>query len=424
MKLLIRKATIIDPNSPYHRKLVDVFIENDKITSIGSALKLKADQTVEMDGAYLSPGWVDIGVQTGDPGFEHREDLRSVSAAAAAGGFTTIAAQPNTEPVVDNKSGVNYLLQQSKGQLVDVLPIGAMTVGCKGNDITEMIDMRKAGAIAFSDGDHPLQDNGMMLRALQYVKAFSGIVINQPLDQAIALNGEMHEGVVSASLGLKGIPNLAEDLIVQRDIYLTEYADSRLHLANISTSHSVELVRRAKAKGLRVSCSVAALNLAFDDRSLVEFDSAFKVMPPLRAQEDIASLKQGLKDGIIDLISSNHVPLEEEQKKLEFPYAGFGAIGLETTYAIVNTALDGLLSTDELIAKLSSNPRRIFELPEITIREGAKANLTWFHPTLTWTFNRNNIYSRSLNTPLLGQQLRGRVLGVVNNGKAFFNPTL
>ncbi len=424
MKLLIRKATIIDPNSPYHRKLVDVFIENDKITSIGAALKLKADQTVEMDGAYLSPGWIDIGVQTGDPGFEHREDLRSVSAAAAAGGFTCIAAQPNSEPVVDNKSGVNYLLQQSKNQLVDVLPIGAITVGCKGKDITEMIDMRRSGAIAFSDGDHPLQDNGMMLRALEYVKAFSGIVINQPLDQAIALNGEMHEGVVSTSLGLKGIPNLAEDLMVQRDIYLAEYADSRVHLANISTSHSVELVRRAKAKGLRVSCSVAALNLAFDDRSLMGFDSGFKVMPPLRAQEDIASLMQGLKDGTIDLISANHVPLEEEQKKLEFPYAGFGAIGLETAFAMVNTRLEGLLNMEEIIAKFASNPRRLFELPEVTIREGAKANLTWFHPTLAWTFDRKNIYSKSLNTPLLGQQLQGRVLGVVNNGKAFFNPSI
>lgn len=419
MNFLIRKATVIDPSSPYHGKVVDLFIEGDKITSIGSHLKRNADQLIEVDGAHVSPAWVDIGVQVCDPGYEHREDLHSVSLAAAAGGFTTIAAQPNTSPAVDGKTEVSYLKQYSKGKLVDILPIGAVTTKCQGKDITEMIDMHHAGAVAFSDGNLAIADNGMTLRALEYVKAFDGIIINQPLDRTLAFEGQMHEGVVSTSLGMKGIPNLAEDLMVQRDIYLAQYADSRLHLANLSSQFAVELVRQAKAKGLKVTSSVAALNLAYDDRALVEFDSNFKVLPPLRSSEDIEALKQGLKDGTIDLIGSNHVPLEEEAKKLEFPYADFGAIGLETTYALINTHLEGVLSQTELVEKLAINPRRIFNLEEVIVREGAKANLSIFNPQESWTVQAKDIFSKSRNCPLFGQTLKGKVIGVINNGQCF-----
>lgn len=419
MNFLIRKATVIDPSSPYHGKVVDIFIEGDKITSIGSNLKRNADQLIEVEGAHVSPAWVDIGVQVCDPGYEHREDLHSVSLAAAAGGFTTIAAQPNTSPAVDGKTEVSYLKQYSKGKLVDILPIGAVTTKCQGKDITEMIDMHHAGAVAFSDGNQAIADNGMALRALEYVKAFDGIVINQPLDRTLAFEGQMHEGVVSTSLGMKGIPNLAEDLMVQRDIYLAQYADSRLHLANLSSQFAVEWVRQAKAKGLKVTCSVAALNLAYDDRALVEFDSNFKVLPPLRSSEDIEALKQGLKDGTIDLIGSNHVPLEEEAKKLEFPYADFGAIGLETSYALINTHLEGVLSQTELVEKLAINPRRIFNLEEVIVREGARANLSIFNPQESWTVQAKDIFSKSRNCPLLGQTLKGKVIGVINNGQCF-----
>lgn len=420
MNFLIRKATVIDPSSPYHGKVVDIFIEGDKITSIGGNLKRNADQVIEVEGTHVSPGWVDIGVQVCDPGYEHREDLHSVSAAAAAGGFTTIAAQPNTSPAVDGKTEVTYLKQYSRGKLVDILPIGAITSKCQGKDITEMIDMHHAGAIAFSDGNQAIADNGMILRALEYVKAFGGIIINQPLDRTLAFEGQMHEGVVSTSLGMKGIPNLAEDLMVQRDIYLNQYADSRLHLANLSSQFAVEMVRKAKAKGLKVSCSVAALNLAYDDRALVEFDSAFKVLPPLRSSEDIEALKQGLKDGTIDIIGSNHIPLEEEAKKLEFPYADFGAIGLETTYALINTHLEGVLSQTELVEKLAINPRRIFNLEEVIVREGAKANLSIFNPHENWTVQAKDLHSKSNNCPLLGQTLKGRVIGVINKGQCFY----
>jgi dihydroorotase len=419
MKLLIKKATVVDPNSPYHGKVVDLFVEGDKITSIASDLKLKAEEVVEASGLHVSPGWIDLGVQVCDPGFEHREDLRSASASAAAGGFTAIGVYPNTSPAVDGKTEVSYLRQHGKGKLVDILPIGAATSKCLGKDITEMIDMHQAGAIAFSDGAKPIADNGMMLRALEYVKAFGGIVINQPHDHSLSPEGQLHEGVVSTSLGMKGIPNLAEDIMTLRDIYLVEYADSRLHLATLSTKRSVDLVRQAKTKGLKVSASVAVLNLAFDDRALVEFDSNFKVLPPLRGNEDREALIQGLKDGSIDLFCSNHVPLEEEAKKLEFPYADFGAIGLETAYALVNTKLEGVLSTVELVEKFALNPRKLFNLPTISVREGSKANLTLFQPAEKWTFTQSHIFSKSLNTPLLGMELKGRVKGVINNNQRY-----
>lgn len=424
MKLLIRQATIIDVNSPYHRKTVDLLIEHDKITSIGANLKVRSDREMQYSGLFLSPGWLDLGVQVGDPGLEEREDLLSATAAAAAGGFTAIAALPNTQPVLQSKAGIHYLQQRSRNTLVEVYPIGAATIDCAGRDMTEMIDLYQAGAVAFSDGDHPIQDNATLLRSLEYVKSFDGLIINQPLDRAIAQEGQMHEGVVSTSLGLKGIPNLAEDLMVLRDIYLTEYAQSRIHLANLSTARSIDLVRQAKAKGLAVTCSVAVLNLAYDDRALVEFDSGFKVMPPLREPEDAEALRQGLKQGIVDVLSSNHVPLDEEHKKLEFPYASFGASGLETAWSLAHTHLEGLLTLEEEVEKWSTNPRKILGLPAITIREGAAANLTLFDPAREWKVTPDQLFSKARNNPLLGKTLRGRVIGVINRGQFFQNAAL
>ena len=420
MKLLIRKAVVVDPHSPYHGKVSDLFIENDTVTGIGSNLKLKADKVVEAEGCHVSPGWVDIGVQAGDPGLEHREDLQSAARAAAAGGYTGIGVFPNTQPVIHSKSEVAYLVTQTKGGLVDFFPIGAISTDSAGKQITEMIDMHHAGAIAFSDGQSAVQDNGLMLRALQYVRTIEGIVINRPYDEALGFEGQMHEGVVSTSLGLRGIPNMAEDLMTQRDIYLTDYAGSRIHLFGLSSGHSVDLVRKAKARGLQVSCSVPALNLAFDDRALVEYDSHFKVMPPLRSPEDQEALKAGLKDGAIDLIVSNHSPLEVELKMLEFPYADFGAIGLETAYGLINKALEGTLTTEELVRKLAINPRKLFGLEPVSIREGGKANLTCFLPDHRWVLRREHLKSKSANSPLIGVELKGKVLGVVNNGQAWW----
>jgi len=416
MLLLLKKATIIQPDHDLHQQQVDVRIEDGKITAMEPGLEQGDAEVVEAEGAFLSAGWLDIGVQVGDPGFEHREDLQSVMAAAAMGGYTGIASFPNTSPVVDSKSGVRYIKNHTQGEVVDVLPIGAISQNCNGKDITEMYDMSHAGAVAFSDGDKPVQHAGLLLRGLQYVKAFNSLIINHPHDKTTAPGGQLHEGKVSTSLGLKGIPSLSEELMVQRDLKLLAYAESRLHIHNISTKGAVERIRQAKKQGLQVTASVAALNLVFTEEMLSDFNTHFKVLPPLRSEEDRRALLEGVQDGTIDCITSNHVPLEEEAKKLEFPYAEFGATGLETTYALCQTHLSKLLRPEILVEKMALAPRRILGLPSPKLEKDAAANLTLFHPEQKWTYTAGKIKSKSQNTPLLDKEFVGKVLCVVNNG--------
>lgn len=419
MQLLIKKATIIHPNSSHNGQQMDVLIKDGIIVKIGKRITAEDAQIVDSQGIHLSPGWLDIGVQVCDPGYEHREDLESVSAAAMAGGFTGIATQPNTDPTVHSKSQVLYLKNNTRDGLVDFYPMAAVSQDCEGKDITEMIDMYHAGAVAFTDGKKSIQDNGMMMRALQYVKTFDGLVINHPHDKSVASGGQMHEGIVSTSLGMKGIPNLSEDLMVVRDLFLAEYTDSKLHLSNISTAYAVDLVRKAKRKGIKVTASVSALNLAFTDTQLEDFDSNFKVLPPLREKTDQRELIKAVADGTIDFVTSNHVPWHEESKVLEFSYADFGAIGLETAFGLTNKTLAKKLTINQLIEKFAIQPRTILNIPIPEIKEGAAANLTIFQPEEEWTFTEKDIFSKSKNTPLIGEILQGKVLGVVNGQQVF-----
>lgn len=420
MNLLVRNATIIDPNSPHNGQVLDIHIENGILKTIQANLQLDKVETFEAQGACVSPGWMDVGVQACDPGLEHREDLQSAARAAAFGGFTAIAVQPNTHPVLHSKSEIFYIKKNTQGLLVDFYPIGAISENCEGKDITEMLDMRAAGAVAFSDGKKSVQHNGLMLRALQYVQAFDGVIINSPLDKAIASDGQMHEGFVSTSLGLKGIPSLAEEMMLQRDLHLLEYTESRLHVAHISTAHSVELIREAKAKGIRVTAAVPVLNLLFTDESVAEFDANYKVLPPLRQAKDRDALIQGLLDGTIDFIISNHTPIDEEGKSLEFPYADFGVIGLETAFAAVWTALEEKIKIEQLVEKLAITPRKIFNLNIPTIKVGQTANLTIFKLDQTWTFTTGDIRSKSRNSPFIGHPFKGKVLAVINNHQSAF----
>lgn len=420
MDILIKKARIVDPNSSLNGKQTDIYISKGKIEKTGRNLDAGKAKVIDVKGLHVSPGWLDIGVQTGDPGLEHREDLNTVTKAATAGGFTAIACYPNTLPVMDSKSGIYYLQQNSRDLIVDCLPIGAVSEGCEGKDITEMIDMQRAGAYAFSDGKKSIQHAGLLLRALLYVKAFDGLVMNHPHDKTLAAGGQINEGEVSTSLGMRGIPAIAEDIIVQRDIELTAYADSRLHISNISTATAVEKIRKAKSLGVKITASVAAINLLLEDRALSDFDSNLKVLPPLRSQKDIVALKKGLKDGTIDFICSNHIPLEEEAKKLEFPYAEFGAIGLETAFSVAYTALKDDLSLEEIITKFSTNSRTILNLPSLKIEAEEPVNMTLFLPEQEWEVSGKNIFSRSRNTPFIGTKLHGRVLGIINGKKSDF----
>lgn len=424
MNLLIKSAKIINPGNGLDGQVKDILVKDGQISAIADALEAKNAKIIQADDLHVSIGWLDIGVQTGDPGYEHRESFDSIGAAAAAGGYTAVSCQPNTLPVVQTKSDILYVRNNALGQVVDFLPMGAITHDIEGKEITEMIDMSVAGAVAFTDGKHSIQHPGIMLRALQYVKTFDGLIINQPQDKTIAKGGQMHEGVVSTSLGLRGIPAIAESLMVQRDLQLLEYTDSRLHLFNITTATAVKLIREAKSNGLRVSAGVSINNLVYTDQDLQTFDSNLKVNPPLRNQEDKEALIEGILDGTIDTITTNHVPVEEEGKKLEFAYADFGAIGLETVYPLYVRHLANVIPLDVFISKIAHQPRQVLGQKIPVLEEGQAANLTVFTPATRWKYEANTVKSRSCNSPLIGADLQGRVVAVVNKNLSYILPGL
>lgn len=412
MLQLLKKARIIQGNT--ESRAQDILIRDGVIEAIGEHLMPPPETEIwESPNLCVSPGWLDVGVYTADPGYEHREELRTAAEAAAAGGFTAMACFPNTDPALHTKSEILYVKNKAAELPVHCYPIGAISQGCEGKDLAELFDMHAAGAVAFSDGKRSVQDAGLLLRALQYAKAFNGLVINVPHHKTIAAGGQMHEGLMSTSLGLKGLPVLAETLMVQRDLSLLEYAEGRLHIHLISTAKSVDLIRAAKKAGLPVTCSVAVVNLCFTDEKLADFDSNWKIVPPLRSHKDTAALLEGLADGTIDFICTNHTPWHEEAKNLEFPYADFGMIGLETAFALSQTFLAKHLSLQDWVEKMSLAPRRVLGLPIPKIAEGERAELTVFDPELEWVLGEKDIRSKSKNTPFVGQNFKGKVLGVI-----------
>ena len=417
MQLLLKNVRVCTPEELAAPQ--DIRIDDGIIRAIGKNLPMEQgvqELNFEQE-VVVSSGWLDVGVQTGDPGYEHREDLHSVAQAAAAGGFTALATAPNTAPATDNKSAIVYIQNKTARLPISFYPIGAISVGTKGTDLAELFDMHTAGAIAFSDGNQPLQDSGLLLRSLQYVRAFDGLIIHQPHHQGIATGGQMHEGLISTRLGLKGLPTLAEEVTIQSDLSLLEYAESRLHLHLISTKAGVDLVRAAKAAGLQITASVALSNLCFTDEKLESFDSNWKLMPPLRDQQHREALLAGIEDGTIDFVCSNHIPWDTEAKNLEFPFAKFGTIGLETAFALCRTYLEKQLSLQQLVQLWAVNPRKVLGLPVPEIKPGVPANLSLFAPNERWTVSEQDLRSKSQNSALLGQELTGKVLGIVNNGQ-------
>ncbi|RMD74251.1 MAG: dihydroorotase [Bacteroidetes bacterium] len=413
MLRLIRKVHVIDPRAPHHHQTVDLLLDDGVIALVGQDLDIEAAEVLEVEGLHAMPGGLDVGAWVGDPGFEQREDFDSLSKAAAAGGFTEVAVWPNTLPVVDGKAEVAYVARQGERLPVAFHPIGALTKGCEGTTITEMRDMREAGALAFSDGLQPVRHAGVLLRAMQYVLPFEGLVINQPFDDSVAPNGQMHEGRVSTLLGLKGMPPLAETLMVQRDIDILRYTGSRLLLHGISCAESVELVRRAKNEGLRVYASVPLMNLLFTEDDLASFDTRFKVVPPLRTAADRAALIEGLRDGTIDLVTSNHLPEEAEHKEREFAFAAFGASTIQHVWHGLRQAG---FSLEEIAELMAHRPRQVLGLPTPVIDTGAPANLTLFTPGTRWTFGESHNRSRSTNDPFLDRPKEGMIRGIARNG--------
>lgn len=441
MQLLIRSARVIDAASSFDGQVCDLLIENGLIRQMATGLAApEGVRVVETENLHVSPGWIDMRVLAQDPGFEHKEDLTSVCQAAAAGGFTDIAVLPNTQPVVDAKGTLGYVRQMAIGQPVHVHVIAAVTKKAAGEDFTEMLDLHHAGAVAFSDGTHPLQNPDLLLKTLQYLQPINGLLMNRPEETLLTRFGQMHEGIQSTFLGLKGMPALAEELMIERDLRLLEYVlegegigqgtgkgqaasptlhapsptPPVLHFSTISSARSVELVRLAKAQGLPVSCDVAAHQLVFDDSALAGFDTNFKVNPPFRSPADVAALWAGLADGTIDAIVSDHTPQDAESKNLEFDQADFGITGLETVFSLLMTHNRGL-PLGVLISKLTARPRQILRLPAISLAEGQPANLTLFDPAGPWTYKHTR--SKSKNSPFLGQALTGRVVGTVHQGQ-------
>lgn len=417
MTLLIRSAKIIDSGSPFDGKTMDIFIENGRISSISKKITKTGSKTFEAKNLHVSPGWFDMHSNFRDPGMEHQENLESGTEAAASGGFTGVALMPSTHPVIDSKSGIDYIKNKTRNSIVNVFPLGTISKGMQGKELSEMFDMHLAGAIAFTDDKKSVHDPYLLKIALLYAKGFKGLIINFPNDKNIARKGVMNEGVKSTELGLPGIPSLAEEIMVARDLFLAEYCDARIHFSTISASKTVELIRKAKRQGIQVSSEVAAHHLLLDDSVLNGFETGYKVLPPLKTKKEIKVLTQGLKDGTIDVICSDHSPADEETKRLEFPDAAFGAIGLETCFAAANTALRKEIPLKDIIKKISSNPRKILGLKNPLIDEGAEANITLFDPDLEWVFSQNHIRSKSKNTPFLGSKFVGKPLAVFNNGK-------
>jgi len=417
--LLFKQIRIIEPGKGISAP-TDLMVKSGKIAAIAADLPIGDDvEVVRLEDGYATIGWLDVGVFAGEPGYEHREDLGSVVAAAAAGGFTAIACLPNTKPALHSKSEISFVQQRVNSGPVNVYPIGALSQDCAGKDLAELYDMHQAGALAFSDGLHPVQDAGLLLRALQYSTAFGGLIMNHPHHKGIAGGGQMHEGRVSTELGLKGLPSLAEHLMLQRDLSLLEYAGTaaRLHIHLISSAESVLMVREAKSKGLPVTASVAIANLCWteEDMAMVPggapFESNFKVLPPLRGEVDREALVDGVLDGTIDLISTGHLPWDPEAKNLEFPYAEFGITGLETAWSMYCMYLADKISLERWTEAVSTAPRKLFGLDMPAIEVGASANLTIVEKEHSWEYTRP--VSKSSNSPLLGRSLKGKVWGTL-----------
>ncbi|MDZ4844347.1 MAG: dihydroorotase [Chitinophagales bacterium] len=418
MNLFIRSARIIDPASKHHLQTKDIVIERGVIAQIGSKLKNeKGYKEVASRNLSVSPGWVDLFSHFADPGYEHKEDIFSGIKAAATGGFTTVCVMPNTKPALHSKSEVEYIISKSRGALVDVKPIGAVSRNCEGHDITEIYDMHRAGAIAFSDGILSSVSAGLMLRSLLYVKPFGGLIISHPDEHSIRGSGLVNEGALSVMMGVPGIPAISEELMVVRDLYLAEYTNSRIHFAFLSSAGSLEHIRRAKAKGIQVTCSVSPYNLLLQDDAVVDFDTNYKTLPALKTKNDVKALLKGLTDGVIDTIASLHIPQDIESKKVEFDFADFGMIGLETAYAAANTALGNKRSDELLVEKLCFAPAKILGIAPGAIAQDAKANLTLFDNSVEWTFEETHIQSKSKNTPFTGKKFTGKALGVFNNNQ-------
>ena len=411
MNVLIKSATILDDKSDFHNQTQDILVENGFITQIAKSLKNSHKYPeIAFENLHVSSGWFDSSVSFGEPGYEERETIANGLHVAGTSGFTDIALNANTNPVIDSHSDVSFVISKAVNSATNLHPIGALTKDSKGEDLAELYDMKSAGSIAFGDYKKPIENPNLIKIALQYASSFEGLVQSYPHESRVAASGVMNENIMSTQLGLKGLPALAEELQIARDLFILEYTEGKLHIPTISTAKSVALIREAKAKKLDVSCSVAIHNLKYKDECLTDFDTNFKVNPPLRTASDIEALIQGVKDGTIDMVTSDHNPIDIEYKKIEFDYAKNGTIGLESAFGALNT----LFTTKKAVQLLTKGKSR-FGLDTTSIKIGCKADLSLFNPSETYVFEDKHIRSKSKNSLFKGSKLKGTVYGIIAN---------
>ena len=416
MSILLKSATVVDQQSKYHLKKCDILIEKGIISKIASSIPAQKNmQVISRHNLHVSRGWFDSGVCFGEPGFEERENIKNGLKTAALSGFTAVALNTNTYPVPDNKGAIRFLKTVGHNHGVTVLPNGCLTQKAKGEDLAELFDMQGEGALSFYDYKKPIANPNLLKIALQYTQSFNGLVQSYPCEKAIAPKGMVNEHLSATLLGLKGIPSLAESLQVARDLYILEYTGGRLHIPTISTKESVGLIKQAKKKGLHVTCSVSINNLTLTDDVLESFDTNYKLMPPLRTPQDVKALKKGLKEGTIDMVTSDHNPIDIENKKIEFDHAKYGSIGLESCFGALQKA------TDLETAIQALTQQSVFNISQSSITKGEKATITLFDPSLQWEFEKEHIIATSKNAALLSQPLLGKAYGIVNNNKLVIN---
>jgi dihydroorotase len=418
MSTLLKNATIIDATSPYHNQKKDILISDGKLEKIAKSIPNKDNYTViDLENLYVSCGWFDTSVSLGEPGFEERETIKHGLQVAAKSGFTSIAVNSNTNPVIDSKSDVEFLISKAFNSATKLYPIAALTKDSDGLEISEMFDMQQSGAIAFGDYNKPIENDNLMKIALLYAQNFDGLVLSFPKNNSIAGEGIANEGINSTKLGLKGNPALAEHIQISRDLFLLEYTGGKLHIPTISTAKSISLIKEAKKKGLKVTCSVAAHHLVLTDDELHAFDSNFKTNPPLRTKEDVKALQKGVETGVIDIITSDHNPIDIEHKKVEFSEAKDGVIGLESTFGAVNS----VLALADFISCFTTKPKAIFGIENHSIQEGNLADITLFNPEIETIFTSKDILSTSKNSAFINKKLKGKVYGIFANNQLIIN---
>ena len=413
MNALLKSATVVDSKSDFHNQKVDILIENGKIVKISKRIPNPNNyKEIKRDNLHVSQGWFDSSVSFGEPGYEERETIANGLATAAKSGFSSVILNANTNPAIDSNADIAFILSKSAKNAVTLKPLGTLTKAGEGKDMAELFDMTNAGAVGFYDYQKPIENPNLMKIALQYASNFDGLVFSFPQESRISGVGVMNEHINSTKLGLKGNPALAEELQIARDLFLLEYTEGKLHIPTISTAKSVDLIREAKSKKLDITCSVAIHNLFFTDDMLHDFDTNFKVLPSLRTQNDINALIEGIKDGTIDMVTSDHNPIDIEHKKVEFDHAMYGTIGLESAFG----ALQTLFSTKKTIGLLTRGKSR-FNISESPISEGLIADITLFNPSIEYTFSKSDINSTSKNSCFLGQKLMGKAYGIITNNK-------